>query len=324
MRSDTAPSPWSTYRRGRTRPGTAAHRAARERAGARAVAEPSFRVANEEPRRGSVRLRCRQWKRARVFSGQSSGRGTRRARPTGLERNPPRADRPSASQHGESPRHVCPRTLERAAQTRWLSPLRTSASLPRSRRCNARPERAAPPPSFAAGAPRPRARRRILPPSSPRDAPWRVAPPRTSRESRFLSRSARPRRPHLGGTFSARLCLEPAARGTRAAPSRPRGPSLSVAIVIRGALSELVRSERHRLKSRRASRVSRTHSPTITENENPQTHDRSPRLCSAWARRGAGHRRRGAPGVRPQRFGRDREAAREHARLPAHHPSCRR
>ena len=177
-------------------PGTAAHRAARERAGARAVAEPSFRVANEEPRRGSVRLRCRQWKRARVFSGQSSGRGTRRARPTGLERNPPRADRPSASQHGESPRHVCPRTLERAAQTRWLSPRRTSASLPRSRRCNARPERAAPPPSFAAGAPRPRARRRILPPSSPRDAPWRVAPPRTSRASpAFLSRSARPRAP---------------------------------------------------------------------------------------------------------------------------------
>ena len=105
-------------------------------------------------------------------------------------------DRPSASQHGDSPRHVRPRTLERAAQTRWLSPRRTSASLPRSRRCNARPARAARPPSFAAGAPRPRARRRNLPPSSPRDARWRVAPPRVSRASpAFLSRSARPRAP---------------------------------------------------------------------------------------------------------------------------------
>lgn len=211
-------------------PGTAAHRAAGE-SGGPSREGGTFLPCRERRAAGLVRPRCRQWRGSRPIVG------TRYVETESAARV--RQATTSISAHFGSRRPVSSEnlldtsyagTLFCAAQTRWLSPRRTSAPLPRSRRCIARPARAAPPPSFAAGAPRPRARRRNLPPSSPRGARWRVAPPRTSRASpAFLSRSARPRADAPRWYVSARLRLEPAAPRRPRRAASPRGPSLSVA-----------------------------------------------------------------------------------------------
>ena len=309
-------------------PGTAAHRAARERAGARAVAELSFRVANEEPRRGSVRACAADSGSARVFSraNRRDAAPVARGRQVSSEIRRERIGRRpvSTANHSDTSVHAPSSAQRRHDGCHRVEPPRHPAiaamqrappNVPRRRRRSRRVH------------PRPPGRRRILPPSSPRDAPGgggASRAPRT-RESRLSLALRAPARARPGGTFSARLCLEPAAPRTRAAPSRPRGPSLSVAIVIRGALSSSC-GVNVIAKSRRASRASRApiHPPS-PKNETPQ-----PRQISASLFGGAPEAL--VIGVvaswcsAPKRLAEIAEAAREHApRLPAHHPaSCRR
>ena len=121
-----------------------------------------------------------------------------------------------------------------------------------------------------------------------------------ARESRLSLALRAPARARTSVVRSAHASVSsPRPRGTRAAPSRPRGPSLSVAIFIRGALSELVRSERHRRNLFAPALISAfTHHHRKRNPSKPTTDLRV--FVRRGRARGAGHRRRGAPGVRPQ------------------------
>ena len=156
-------------------------------------------------------------------------------------------DRPSASQHGESPRHVCPRTLERAAHTMAVtaSNLRVTPAIaamqraPRACRAAAVVRGGC---ASSSGAPAQSSAK-----LSARRAVAGGAAARLARESRLSLALRAPARARTSVVRSAHASVSsPRPHGTRAAPSRPRGPSLSVAIVIRGALSRrasLVRNE---------------------------------------------------------------------------------